>query len=476
MTVAQLLIPLLVLVMPAVAGLAWWLTRRYTAAVVRFQADTRSDVSLPGDRATADASDSRSAYAILPSLHLRIQPAHEVAACTATLERTAAPRRLRRRVLFVHFVSELSYWCALTLVMVTAVVGSNPLPVLAFVWQPFLPFVLIPAAIAWILQSGVNRTLMSVASALVLVSGIGLLWTDQGWQSELGFSLGYASIALVVSAFLRPAVRGAGLPLIASGVAGCLSLSVLFAIALALEESFGDPRMSFAAVAIGVLELLLIVAAAVWCGWWTLMRLSARYTAKRFSDIQIALGTYWALLTAFVVASIFRNPELLMFSSVRPEWIVPGIVALWLLWRSLQSAALQAVVRTAGPSLGAMLFLRVFKPSGRSQAFTDRFFAYWRFAAPVWMIGGPDLAGAYMEPNEFFSYLSGRLRDHFVANPDEAARRVEALDRLRDPDGRFRINEMYCTAATWQSTVLEMMTRASVILLDLREYSDMRRG
>ena len=92
------------------------------------------------------------------------------------------------------------------------------------------------------------------------------------------------------------------------------------------------------------------------------------------------------------------------------------------------------------------------------------------------MIAGPDLAGAYMEPDEFFTYLRGRLREHFVADPREAAPRVATLDRLRDPDGRFRLTEVYCTADTWQPTVLEMMARAGVILLDLREYAGTRLG
>jgi hypothetical protein len=47
------------------------------------------------------------------------------------------------------------------------------------------------------------------------------------------------------------------------------------------------------------------------------------------------------------------------------------------------------------------MLLRVFKPSERSEAFIDRFLARWRFAGPVWMIAGPDLAGAFMEPTNF---------------------------------------------------------------------------
>ncbi len=92
------------------------------------------------------------------------------------------------------------------------------------------------------------------------------------------------------------------------------------------------------------------------------------------------------------------------------------------------------------------------------------------------MIAGPDLAGAYLEPNEFLDYMNGRLHEHFVADPGEAVRRVEALDSRRDPDGRFRVNEVHCTADTWRPAVLAMMDRAGAILLDLREYSERREG
>jgi len=219
-----------------------------------------------------------------------------------------------------------------------------------------------------------------------------------------------------------------------------------------------------------------MLAVYIWCGWRALAALSTRYAAKRFSDVQLALAAYWALLTVWAMASVVSDPTALTARPVRREWMAAAIVCLWLLWRWLQAAALQAVVRPAGPSIGALLLLRVFKPSGRSQAFTERFFAHWRFAAPVWMIAGPDLAGAYMEPHEFFAFLRGRLRDQFVTDPSDAPQRVSALDSRRDPDGRFRITELYCTGDTWRPTVLEMMARAGVILLDLREYSEARQG
>jgi hypothetical protein len=474
MTGPQLVVlTFLVLVLPVVAALAWWLRRRYTAAVVRFQADRHPGDSQRADPATFGASDSGSAHAV-PRLLLRIQSADEIASRRDGVDRSASPRRLRRRVLLVHFVSELSYMSTLAIVMVGAVAGSNVLGVLGIVWPTLLPFVLIPPAVASILQAGLSRRLMGIASAIVVVSGLGLLWSEAGWQSSFGFSLGYASITLLLSAFLRPSIRGAGVPLVAAATVGWLVFSALFAIALTFEGS-SDQRSSSADVFVGLVELLLMLAAAVWCSWRTLSALSVRYAAKRFSDVQLALGTYWTLLTGFVIASVVRDPFMLG-GSIRLESIVLVVVILWLLWRRLQAAALQRAVKAPNPSIGALLFLRVFKPSTATWAFADRFFAYWRFAAPVWLIAGPDLAGAHMEPNEFFTYLRGGLREQFTVDPSDAGRRVDALDGVRDPDGRFRVNEVHCTNDTWRPTVLEMMRCAGVIFLDLRQYSERRRG
>jgi hypothetical protein len=122
------------------------------------------------------------------------------------------------------------------------------------------------------------------------------------------------------------------------------------------------------------------------------------------------------------------------------------------------------------------LLLRVFKPSARSEAFMDRFMARWRFVAPVWMIAGPDLAGAYMEPDEFFAFVDRSLHTRFITQPRQIPERLAALDNARDPDGRFRVNDLYCANTMWKATVLAMIDRAGVIVLDLREYTRQRAG
>jgi hypothetical protein len=467
---AQLVVLPFLLTLPIVAALAWWLKRRYTRDVVRLQ----KAACFPGIAhevsAVGTASKPIFGHEALPKLTLRILPACEVAKGLNGGECTAAPRHLRRRVLSVQFFSGLFYWSALLLFLTWVVAGQNVIAVLKLLGPSLLLFVLLPAGIAWFLQAGLYRTLMNVAAALILVSASGLLLYEgkEAWgSSAIGFSLGYASIALILSAFLRPAVRGAGAPLIMAGIVGWLALTSMYAVALALPE---PPD------AVAVMALLVMFATALWCGWLALIYLSIRYTSKRFSDMQLELGVYWTLLTAFMLGTAIKDPWVFFAASMKAEWVCVFIVVFWLLWRWLQSLALSSAVRTAKQSIGALLFLRVFKPSRRSEEFTDRFFAYWRFAAPVWMIAGPDLAGAYMNPNEFFAYLRGRLREHFIADPGEAAARVQALDNARDPDGRFRVNDLFCTDNSWQSAVLQMIDHAGVILLDLRQYSEQRKG
>ena len=101
--------------------------------------------------------------------------------------------------------------------------------------------------------------------------------------------------------------------------------------------------------------------------------------------------------------------------------------------------------------------------------------SFWRFAAPVRLIAGPDLAGANIEPDEFFAFITRRLSERFVRRPAEISAQVEGLDRQRDPDGRFRVTELFCVD-TWRTTVGLLMAQAGVVLLDLREYKRGREG
>ena len=50
------------------------------------------------------------------------------------------------------------------------------------------------------------------------------------------------------------------------------------------------------------------------------------------------------------------------------------------------------------------------------------------------------------------------------------------MDRGADPDGRYRINEFFCRADTWQPTMQRLATQSDAVLMDLRSFSRQNQG
>ncbi len=472
---------LLALLVPIAVGLAWWLKQRYARAVVLMQASTAA-VQTPLSSATSFGS-SVEASQTPPPLSVQLFPAASVTGTGA--DPTGPPRRLRRRVLFVQFTAGLVYWFGLLLTVAVALAiyavatestdKTEAASLLASALV-ILPMLLLPPLLGWALQAGTREALawwIVVAGAVAL--GVGLFMTGQGLIAVVAVPAVLAGLGLTLTAFLRPSVRGAGPPLMASMIAGFLVFSAFAAVAAALDDSSGDDWGTWKENLVQLALLLAVLALSAWVGWRMLLRISRRYTEKRFSELQLALGAYWGLMTLFVLTAVmFLSFEDKTGGSM--EWVGLLVVLMWLIWRVMQRLALRWAVRKAAPPLPPLLLLRVFKPSGRSEAFIDRFLARWRFAAPIWMIAGPDLAGALMEPDEFFAYLRRGLADRFISDVGQIGQRLSALDNERDPDGRFRVNELFCANTTWQQTFLAMIERAGAVLLDLREYTEKRAG
>jgi hypothetical protein len=50
------------------------------------------------------------------------------------------------------------------------------------------------------------------------------------------------------------------------------------------------------------------------------------------------------------------------------------------------------------------------------------------------------------------------------------------LDRRRDADGRFRINDFFSHADTWQSVLLRLVKSSDVVMMDLRSFAKNNAG
>jgi hypothetical protein len=79
-------------------------------------------------------------------------------------------------------------------------------------------------------------------------------------------------------------------------------------------------------------------------------------------------------------------------------------------------------------------------------------------------------------PGDYLRWLTGRADQLFVTSRADLAARLAALDMAPDPDRRCRVNAFCCRQNTWQATVVELMQRADVVLMDVRRLSRDRHG
>jgi hypothetical protein len=291
-----------------------------------------------------------------------------------------------------------------------------------------------------------------------------MLW---GHARGEGRDQGEGAGAPSLSASVHPRGGPTFVASIARGLTVFLGLCALAAILLP-ERANTD-----ASLGENAFELVFALAAlciAVGVSWRTFKTIARSYESKRCSELQVTLHAYWSLV-ALAGFAMTMSMSLVEGGSNGTVPYGLAVFGCWVAYDVGLRAWLRRTMRHAGASLGPLLLLRVFKGSAASQAFMDRFLAYWRFAAPVWMIGGADLAGSQMEPTEFFAFIRRRLDGLFVNSPAGISERLGQIDAGRDPDARFRITELFCSNATWQAMVRALMARAAVVILDLREYT-----
>lgn len=92
------------------------------------------------------------------------------------------------------------------------------------------------------------------------------------------------------------------------------------------------------------------------------------------------------------------------------------------------------------------------------------------------MIAGPDLVTSTIEAHEFLDFVRGRLDRQFVTGAADLEARMAAIETTRDPDGRYRVNEFFCHADTWQMTMERLASTTDVVLMDVRGFSRTNQG
>ena len=194
---------------------------------------------------------------------------------------------------------------------------------------------------------------------------------------------------------------------------------------------------------------------------WGLVRWIARaYRRKRLSDQSL-------MLDAMVLIFACTYSMLLIRGGL--AWIATVPIA-FLAYKLALAAGARFSARELHSTQG-LTFLRVFALGRRSEALLDAVTRYWRHVGSVHMITGPDVAGSTVQPHQFLDFLSGKLPRHFVHDRPSLERSLDEGDREPDPDGRFRINSLFCRADSWQSALPQLVGEGDTVLMDLRSFS-----
>jgi hypothetical protein len=209
--------------------------------------------------------------------------------------------------------------------------------------------------------------------------------------------------------------------------------------------------------------LFLILCLPVgWIAWRLLTALANAFATKRFSDVQLVIDCWWAVAAAEIT--------MVTLSSTHELWGIVGGIAAFAAYRLTVFAVLRGY-RPPDAARRRLLLLRVFGYQARTESLFDRVAQAWRFHGPVQLIAGVDLAMRTVDPGDLLALLNGRLAELYVRTPQDVSRRLDGLDLQPDPDGRFRINEVYCHDSTWRSALEALLDASDTVLMDLRSFS-----
>jgi hypothetical protein len=202
--------------------------------------------------------------------------------------------------------------------------------------------------------------------------------------------------------------------------------------------------------------------------------------------VSILLG---GLLLFFVTRSYARKRTSDQWLVIASVWLffaaaVAPLNSLGLAWNLASAAAFVLVVRSGwtrlpryeGPCV-RLLLLRSFTLGERSNRLFQELETLWRGVGSIQLVGAPDLALITLEPHELLDFIRGRSGRYFAHSQTDVDRTLASFDYARDPDGRFRVNVIFCGGdATWQYAVHRLLAESHCILMDVRGFTRYRAG
>lgn len=321
----------------------------------------------------------------------------------------------------------------------------------------FLGFLPLPAALG---MAAVGIRLRWNALIILLWCGTLHVWLPDAWLFLLGL-LGVPMVILVMLA--NPFLRTTAVPVYLGSVLMLLPALFTLPISSVLSEMW-FPLLEILppplVVIIQVLTVLFLLTAfgallVKACAPWIGRVLGSSSELMMLSDATYLITTLW-------IISLY--------------WTDIGANALSV---GLAFAAYRLTLRLLrpGPSDNApvLLLLRVFGHRASQQKLARGLLRDWRRQGPVVLIGGEDLATETLDSDELAAFLTGGLGHLFL---NDAADLNRAMSEQSTPyiDGLYPTHDYYCRSHSWKPAVETLMSRAALVILDLRGLSPENAG
>lgn len=232
----------------------------------------------------------------------------------------------------------------------------------------------------------------------------------------------------------------------------------------AADWLFVSTNISAGALWFGVNGVGLAIGAVF--GWFVVGRVAVAYAARRFSEQMLIVDSIWFL------------QALLLCSDLAFEvgyWGAAGLLP-FVAYKIVTVVGFRVLSGKLECQPHHLLLLRVFGFGRRSSRLMDLIAARWRYIGNICLIAAPDLAARTIEPGKLLAMLRGRLGRLFVHDPAEFEQRLTEIDERRDPDGRFRVAELFCAGEVWRAAVTSLMTEVDVVVMDVRSFGPAHQG
>jgi hypothetical protein len=196
--------------------------------------------------------------------------------------------------------------------------------------------------------------------------------------------------------------------------------------------------------------------------------IARRYRQNQLSDQTFLFDALWLSASFWVCVYLMADRRPFHYLLGMLPFALYKMTVGYGLWRSKKRTDMLPEAR--------LLYLRVFGSARRAESLFDVLAARWRHAGSIQLISATDMARGRFEPDEFLDFLNRKLADAYISSENDLERRLATLRHRSDPDGRYRVDEFFCRADTWQRTVSTLTATSSLVIMDLRDFTSDNKG